>query len=197
MERTDRRNGNDIRVATKARHGHHQLNAQGASPHGCIRPRARIAGRRVRAAADLPGEADPTDRPVPAGRGHRHRRALRCAAARRGDQGHHRRRQPHGGRRRDRRGGSGEGRSGRLYAALRRRVRSQRLRRHRRAPATIRCANSRRSRRLPTSPLVFVVNPAVPAGSMREFIALAKREPERSTTAPPAPAASTISRSSS
>ncbi len=28
-----------------------------------------------------------------------------------------------------------------------------------------------------TSPLVFVVNPAVPANSMREFIALAKREP--------------------
>ena len=28
-----------------------------------------------------------------------------------------------------------------------------------------------------TSPLVFVVNPDVPAGSMREFIALAKREP--------------------
>jgi tripartite-type tricarboxylate transporter receptor subunit TctC len=28
-----------------------------------------------------------------------------------------------------------------------------------------------------TSPLVFVVNPSVPAGSMREFIALAKREP--------------------
>jgi tripartite-type tricarboxylate transporter receptor subunit TctC len=30
-----------------------------------------------------------------------------------------------------------------------------------------------------TSPLVFVVNPAVPANSMREFIALAKREPGR------------------
>ncbi len=28
-----------------------------------------------------------------------------------------------------------------------------------------------------TSPLVFVVNPSVPAGTMREFIALAKREP--------------------
>src|SRR6266536_3011244 len=28
-----------------------------------------------------------------------------------------------------------------------------------------------------TSPLVFVVNPAVPANSMREFIALAKRDP--------------------
>ena len=28
-----------------------------------------------------------------------------------------------------------------------------------------------------TSPLVFVVNPSVPASSMREFIALAKREP--------------------
>ncbi len=30
-----------------------------------------------------------------------------------------------------------------------------------------------------TTPLVFVVNPAVPAASMREFIALAKREPGR------------------
>jgi len=30
-----------------------------------------------------------------------------------------------------------------------------------------------------TSPLVFVVNPAVPAATMREFIALAKREPGR------------------